>query len=70
VCSEVKDCSAVTAVDPGSLVLGSHDHSRERQRGKMNADGLGHNFHTVANSSFKVNHIYFMFLYSNACLSY
>ena len=30
VCSEVKDCSAVTAVDPGSLVLGSHDHSRKR----------------------------------------
>jgi len=70
VCSEVKDCSAVKAVDPGSPVLGSHDHSKKRQRGKMNADGLDHNFHTVANSSFKVNHIYFMFLYSNAWLSY
>ena len=72
VCSEVKDCSAVTAVDPGSPVLGSHDHSRKRQRGTMNADGLGHKLHTDANLSFKVNHTYFMFLYSNsnAWLSY
>ena len=66
VCSEVKDCSAVTAVDPGSPVLGSHDHSRKRQRGTMNADGLGYKFHTDANLSFKVNHIYFMFVYSNS----
>ena len=72
VCSEVKDCSAVTAVDPGSPVLGSRDHSRKRQRGTMNADGLGCKFHTDANLSFKVNHTYFMFLYSNsnAWLSY
>ena len=63
VCSEVKDCSAVTAVDPGSPILGSHDNSRKRQRGTMNEDGLDHNFHTVANSSFKVNHIYIFYIF-------
>jgi hypothetical protein len=67
VCSEGKDCSAVTAVDPGSPVLGSHDHLRKRRRVTVNADDLGHNMHAAANSSFKVNHLRLM-LYCNRYL--
>jgi hypothetical protein len=65
VCSDVKEGSALTVVDPGSPVLGSHDHFRKRRRVTMIADDLSHNSHTPANSSFKVNHLHFMSFYTN-----
>jgi hypothetical protein len=61
VCSEVKDCTTVMTVEPGSPVLGSHDRCRKRRRVRMAADDdLGHSSHTPANSSFKVNHLHVM----------
>jgi hypothetical protein len=62
VCSEDKDCSAVTIVGPGSPVLGSHDRCRKRRRVKMIANESGHNSRIPASTSFKVNHLHFMIL--------
>ncbi|XP_021933107.1 uncharacterized protein LOC110836322 isoform X2 [Zootermopsis nevadensis] len=54
VCSEDKDSSTVTIVDPGSPVLGSHDRCRKRRRVKTISDDLGHSSNIPASSSFKV----------------
>jgi hypothetical protein len=61
VCSEVKDGSFVTTVEPGSPVLGSQDRCRNRQRVRMaDADDLGYSSHTPTHSSFKVSHLHVM----------
>jgi hypothetical protein len=58
VCSEMKDCSAVTTVESGSPVLGSRDRSRKRRIVRMAAAvDLGYSSHMPTNSSFKVNHL-------------